>query len=117
MVSLLFNMTLLTLICNEFIHWMDIVGYKDQYKLGLSLIGGAYALALIFIGIIKRKKHLRISAIILFVITLGKLFFYDLSSLSTISKTIVLVLLGVLLLMASFLYNKYKDLLFNKEEN
>lgn len=117
MVSVLFNLSLLTIISNECIHWMDIAGYANQYKLGLSIIWGAYALGLIFIGIIQKKKHLRISAIVLFVVTLIKLFFYDLSSLSTISKTIVLVLLGVLLLIASFLYNKYKDKLFEKEEN
>lgn len=109
--SSLFNLTLLTVISNEFIQWMDFAGYQNQYKLGLSLICGGYALALIFIGIIKNKKYLRISAMVLFSITLLKLFFYDLASLSTISKTIVLVLLGILLLFASFLYNKYKDLL------
>ncbi len=113
--SSLFNLTLLTVISNEFIHWMDIAGYQNQYKLGLSLICGSYALGLIFAGIVKKKKHLRISAMILFSVTLFKLFFYDLASLSTISKTIVLVLLGILLLFASFLYNKYKDLLAGKE--
>lgn len=113
--SSLFNLTLLTVICNEFIHWMDLAGYQNQYKLGLSLICGAYALALIFAGIIKSRKHLRISAMVLFSVTLFKLFFYDLASLSTISKTIVLVLLGITLLFASFLYNKYKDLLSGKE--
>lgn len=113
--SSLFNLTLLTVISNEFIHWMDMAGYHNQYKLGLSLICGGYALALIFAGIIKKKKHLRISAMVLFSFTLFKLFFYDLASLSTISKTIVLVLLGISLLFASFLYNKYKDLLSGKE--
>ena len=113
--STLFNLTLLTVISNEFIHWMDIAGYQNQYKLGLSLICGGYALALVFAGIIQSKKHLRISAMILFSFVLLKLFFYDLASLSTISKTIVLVLLGILLLFASFLYNKYKDPLSGKE--
>ncbi len=51
----------------------------------------------------------------LFAITLGKLFFYDISHLNTIAKTIVFVVLGVLLLVISFLYNKYKYLIF--EEN
>lgn len=113
--SLFFNLTLLVVISNEFIHLMDLAGYQNQYKLGLSLICGGYALMMIFAGIINKKKHLRISAMILFSVTLLKLFFYDLSSLSTISKTIVLVLLGILLLVASFLYNKYKDLLSGKE--
>ncbi len=114
--SLLFNFTLLSLICNEFINWMDLAGYSNQYKLGLSIICGVYALALIFAGIIRKKKHLRMGGMCLFGLTLLKLFFYDLSSLSTISKTIVLLMLGILLLVASFLYNKYKDLLFTKEE-
>jgi uncharacterized membrane protein len=116
LISVVFNVTLLSVISNEFIHWMDLAGYQNQYKLGLSLICGAYALTLLFVGILKSKKHLRMFAIVLFGITLLKLFFYDLSSLSTISKTIVLVLLGILLLFASFLYNKYKDLLFGKED-
>ena len=107
--SSLFNLTLLTIISNEFIHWMDLAGYQNQYKSGLTLIWGAYALALILAGILRQKKYLRISAMILFSVTLLKLFFYDLASLSTIAKTIVLVLLGILLLLASFLYNKYKD--------
>ncbi|MEJ7676784.1 MAG: hypothetical protein WKG06_02680 [Segetibacter sp.] len=54
--SSLFNLTLLTIISNEFIHWMDIAGYQNQYKLGLSLICGGYALALIFAGIVKKKN-------------------------------------------------------------
>lgn len=115
-ISTIFNITLLSVISNEFIHWMDLSGYKNQYKLGFSLICGGYALALLFVGMVKKKKHLRISAMVLFAGTLLKLFFYDLASLSTISKTIVLVLLGILLLLASFLYNKYKDLLFTNEE-
>jgi len=111
----IFNLTLLSLLCNEFIHWMDIGGYANQYKLGLSIIGGAYALVLIFIGIRRKQKHLRIGAMVLLGITLAKLFFYDLSTLSTISKTVVLLVLGMIMLMASFLYNKFKDSLFGNE--
>lgn len=113
--SAIFNLTLLTLLCNEFIHWMDIGGYANQYKLGLSIIGGAYALTLTFIGIRRKQKHLRIGAMVLLGITLVKLFFYDLSTLTTISKTVVLIVLGIMMLMASFLYNKFKDSIFGNE--
>lgn len=115
MYAVFLNAVLLTSLCNEFIHWMDVFGYNNQYKLGLSLICGLYALALVAIGIMKKKKHLRISAIVLFGATLIKLFFYDIVSFSTISKTIVLIILGVILLIASFLYNKFKDTLFDNE--
>jgi len=54
---------------------------------------------------------------VLFAVTLIKLFFYDIAELDTISKTVVFLSLGILLLIISFLYNKYKDLIFEKNEN
>ncbi|WP_373552280.1 DUF2339 domain-containing protein [Haliscomenobacter sp.] len=77
-------------------------------KLGLSLLWGCYALALIILGIWKRKPHLRISGIFLFGATLLKLFFYDIAHLATIPKTVIFVVLGLLLLLVSYLYNRYK---------
>ncbi|MET0752456.1 MAG: DUF2339 domain-containing protein [Pyrinomonadaceae bacterium] len=97
---------------SELINWMDILGYKDSYKLGLSILWGIYALVLIILGIYQNNKHLRVGAIVLFGVTLAKLFFYDIAELDTISKTIVFVSLGILLLIVSFLYNKYKHLIF-----
>ncbi len=115
LIALVFNTTLLALLCNEFIHWMDIGGFANEYKLGLSIIFAVYALAMIITGISKKLKHIRIGGIILFGITLCKVLFYDLSALSTISKTVVLIVLGVIMLIASFLYNKFKDSIFGNE--
>ena len=95
---------------------MDIQKYSASNKLALSILWGIYALLLIMLGIWKKKKHLRIGAIALFAVTLIKLFFYDISSMATISKTIVFVSLGVLLLIISFLYNKYKHLISEENE-
>lgn len=102
---------------SELVNWMDILGYKDSYKLGLSILWGIYALVLIILGIYKNSKHLRVGAIVLFGITLAKLFFYDIAELDTISKTVVFVSLGILLLIVSFLYNKYKNLIFEINES
>lgn len=96
---------------SELIHWMNMVGSTQSYKLGLSILWGVLALLLISLGIWKKKKYLRIGAIALFAMTLIKLFFYDLTDLDTISKTIVFVSLGALLLIISFLYNKFKDII------
>ena len=104
------------LLTSELLQWLDIFSVQDSFKLGLSILWGIYALGLIVLGIYYRKTHLRIAAIVLFSLTLIKLFFYDLSSLSTIAKTIVFVSLGIMLLIISFLYNKYKNLLFYDEE-
>lgn len=109
--DLLLHTTVLWVASSELIHWMDISGSTQTYKLGLSILWGIYALFLIAFGIRIRKKHLRIGAIVLFGVTLVKLFFYDIPHLDTISKTIVLVSLGALLLIISFLYNKYKHVI------
>jgi uncharacterized membrane protein len=110
--DLFFHITVLTILSNELINWMDLYGSEESYKLGLSILFGVYALLLIALGIWKKKLHLRIGAIVLFGLTLLKLFFYDLSSLDTISKTIVFVVLGLLLLIISFLYTKYRKVIF-----
>ena len=101
--------SILNFLSNELITFMDIAGYQDVFKLGLSILWSVYSLLLVGLGIYQKKKHLRIFALVLFGITLAKLFLYDISNLSTISKTVVLIVLGLLLLTISFLYNKFKD--------
>ena len=109
----LLYISLLWIISSELINILSLLGLTDSYKLGLSIVWGIYSLFLIGLGIAKNKKHLRIGAMVLFGITLIKLFVYDISYLSTISKTIVFVSLGILLLIISFLYNKYKHLIID----
>ena len=107
--TIILHLVILAILSTEFIAWMDIAGSTQSYKLGLSILWGLYALFLIAIGIWKQKQGLRIMAIVLFGFTLVKLFLYDISEMSTIAKTIVFVILGILLLIISFLYNKFKS--------
>ncbi len=105
------HITLLWIASSELLTWLDIVKFSHFSKLGLTILWGVYALVVIILGISKKKKYLRIGAIVLFGITLYKLFFFDISDLDTIAKTVVFVSLGLLLLIISFLYNKYKHLI------
>lgn len=114
--DLVLHISLLVVGSNELVTWLQAGGFASSDKLGLSILWGMYSLLLIVSGIIKRKKHLRLAAIVLFGITLVKLFFYDLQGLNTVSKTIVFISLGVLLLIISFLYNKFKNVLFPDDE-
>ena len=111
------HISILNFLSNELVTWLDIAGYQDVFKLGLSILWSVYSLILVSLGIYKKKKHLRIFALVLFGITLAKLFLYDISNLSTISKTIVLIILGLLLLIISFLYNKFKDKIGDETKN
>jgi len=113
---LLLHTTILWILSSELINWMDIAGSSESYKLGITILWGVYSLSMIALGIWKKNKDLRISAIALFGVTLAKLFLYDIADLTTIAKTIVLVSLGILLLIISFLYNKYKLLIFGEDE-
>ncbi len=115
--EIILHITILWIASSELLNWMDIAGSNQSYKLGLSILWGLYSLLLIVLGIWKNKKYLRVGAIILFGITLIKLFFYDITSLNTIAKTIVFVSLGILLLIISFLYNKYKHRIFDESKN
>jgi hypothetical protein len=115
--DLILHFTLICLASSELIYWMDFSNAAQPDKLGLSILWGIYALFLTVLGIWKNSKHLRIGAIVLFTVTLVKLFLYDISDLNTISKTIVFVSLGILLLIISFLYNKYKHyILYDDDE-
>ena len=114
--DLLLYISLLWISSSELINWMDILEFTQSYKLGLSILWGVYAQLLIVLGIWKNKKHLRIMAFALFGVTLIKLFLYDISHLDTLAKTIVFVSLGVLLLIISFLYNKYKHIITNENK-
>lgn len=102
-------LTILWVCSSELIHWLDIGKSSQSYKLGLSIFWGFYALLLIVLGIWKNKAYLRIASFALFAVILLKLFFYDISDMNTIAKTVVFVSIGILLLIVSFLYNKFKN--------
>lgn len=104
--------SVLFLVSNEIM----LIGTSLAYKLGLSLWWGVFALGLIVWGIWKRIPHARIAGIFLFGATLIKLFFYDIEHLATIPKTIIFVALGMLLLLVSYLYNRYKEWLNPDQE-
>ncbi|TVQ02581.1 MAG: DUF2339 domain-containing protein [Balneolaceae bacterium] len=107
--DMLLYITLLWMLSDEVILWMEVASVEQTHRLGLTILWGVYAVFIIVLGIRQEKKHLRAGAIILIGITLLKLFFYDIRHLDTIAKTIVFLALGILLLVASYLFNKYRD--------
>lgn len=106
--------TLIVISSSELINIAALTGASNAYKMGLTILWAVCSLTLIALGIFWNRKDYRIAAIVLFGIVLIKLFFYDLVELETIPKTIVFILIGVLLLIISFLYNKFKGRLYNE---
>lgn len=103
-----FYLVMLWVTTSELIHWLDFTDKSETYGLALSIFWGIFSFIIIAIGIWKKKKHIRILGIAIFGVTLIKLLFYDLSHLKTLSKTVLMISLGALMLLTSFLYNKYK---------
>lgn len=113
--EIVLSVSLIWICSSELINWLSLSGSTEVYKHGLSILWGVLSFILIGYGIWKKKKHLRITAIILFGGTIIKLFVYDLSNLDTIQKTIVFLSVGAILLIVSFMYNKYRDVIFGND--
>jgi uncharacterized membrane protein len=75
-------------------------------QLGLSLTWAAYAALLIVIGIRRGYRPIRYAAIVLFGLTVVKVFVSDLSGLEGIYRVLGLLVVGTILLLVSFLYQR-----------
>jgi uncharacterized membrane protein len=83
------------------------------WKAGLTIIWGLASFAIIWIGLSFKFKPLRIFALLLFGITLLKLFVFDIQQISPGGKILAFILLGVLLLIISFMYQRLKRLIID----
>ncbi|MBK9284170.1 MAG: DUF2339 domain-containing protein [Sphingobacteriaceae bacterium] len=99
---------------------------EEISKTALPVFWGVISFTLLSIGIKRQIRPLRIMALVLLAITLIKLFTYDIKDVSEAGKIIAFILLGVLLLIMSFMYQKIKAILMddaqtknnsNNEEN
>ncbi|MGD1840651.1 MAG: DUF2339 domain-containing protein [Thermonemataceae bacterium] len=88
----------------------------NSRRFGYSILWGIYAFTLVAYGFWKKRKLHRIIGISLLGITLGKLFLRDLNYESTVSKIITFIIIGVLLLIVSFLYQKFKPVILAADE-
>lgn len=82
-------------------------------KAGLSIVWGLSSFILIWLGMKYSFKTLRIIALVLFGITLLKLFLYDIKNVPPGGKILAFILLGVVLLTVSFMYQRLKKLIIN----
>ncbi|MEW7292137.1 DUF2339 domain-containing protein [Aquimarina sp. 2304DJ70-9] len=85
-------------------------------KTGLPVAWGILAFIFLVVGIKRQVKQLRIIALTLLGITILKLFIYDISNVSETGKIIAFILLGVLILVISFVYQKIKRLVIEEDK-
>jgi uncharacterized membrane protein len=85
-------------------------------KAGLSIVWGSSSFIMIWLGMKHRYKPLRIVALIVFGITLIKLFTFDIRDIAPAGKIIAFILLGVLLLIISFMYQRLKKIIIDDQK-
>lgn len=86
--------------------------YAAQFsarQLSISVLWIIYALMTITFGIYRKFRALRLMALVLFGIAVLKIFLIDLSQLDRIYRIISFVGLGVVLMLVSFFYQRFKD--------
>jgi uncharacterized membrane protein len=87
---------------------------KNLRHLVLSGSWLLYSIILLVLGFWRRITRLRIMAIFLLGISVLKIFIYDLSFLETLYRIFSFIGLGLILLIASYLYQRYKAVIFGE---
>ena len=84
-------------------------------KTGLPILWGVCSFAFMWFGMRFKYKKLRIISLTLFLITLLKLFIFDLSNIPIGGKIAAFFCLGILLLVVSFMYQRLKKIIIEDE--
>ena len=120
-----FSIVIIVILSVELLHIYTMIGYKDhnisglegQYgKAGLTVLWALCSFALMWMGMGYRHKPFRIISLVLFSIVLVKLFAFDISEISKGGKILAFILLGVLLLTVSFMYQKFKYIIIDDKK-
>ena len=81
---------------------------ENQRNVATSIFWTTYAIILISLGILMQNPLLRKSALALFVMTTLKVFVFDLAGLATLYRVVSFMILGLVLLIASYLYFRHQ---------
>lgn len=85
-------------------------------KTALPVLWGVSSFILMWIGMNRKQRVLRIISLTLFTITLVKLFMFDINNIPVAGKIAAFFCLGVLLLIISFMYQKVKKIIADDDE-
>lgn len=87
---------------------------KQTIKIGYPIVWGISSFFLMLAGMKYKFRTLRIVSLTVFSVLLFKLFLFDIQGASEAGKIVAFILLGVLLLVISFMYQKLKNLLLEQ---
>lgn len=83
------------------------VALQNAQNLSLTGLWALYAATALVIGIIKRFYSVRVWALALLMIVIGKVFIYDVFQLEIAYRIVAFIGLGLILLISAYLYQRY----------
>jgi uncharacterized membrane protein len=92
----------------------ELIRIANLRQLSLSAVWLLYSIVLMVTGIWRRVRGIRVISIVLFGFTILKIFIYDLSFLETLYRIFSFIGLGLILLGVSYLYQRYKSVIFDE---
>jgi len=104
----------------EILYW-QIDDYRNEilnqsHKIAFPVLWGISSFILMVIGLQKDNRVLRIISLVVFFVTILKLFAIDVWDMAEGGRILAFVLLGVLLLIISFMYQKLKFLILEDDD-
>jgi uncharacterized membrane protein len=90
--------------------WTGLSRFLPEFRMGgISIFWSLFAIALLLAGILKGRAAMRGIGLILLGGTILKVFFVDLAGLDQLSRIIAFIVLGIVVLVGSFLYFKFSS--------
>ncbi len=94
----------------------SIAIFTSQYlKAGLTIVWALFSFVLMWLGMKHKYKTLRIISLSIFSVALLKLFLFDITNISAGGKIAAFIMLGILLLVISFMYQRLKKIIIDDE--
>jgi uncharacterized membrane protein len=124
--SWVISVLLLIFFSHEARHLFVVLGFngnnldylEEQYaRAVLTIVWALSSFGLMWLGMHYKSKTLRIISLCIFSLALLKLFFFDIADVSEAGKIVAFILLGVLLLTISFMYQKLKKIIIDNEKH
>ncbi|MBK9247573.1 MAG: DUF2339 domain-containing protein [Ignavibacteria bacterium] len=92
-----------------------MIALNNTRQLMLSVVWLVYSILMMVIGFWRKNRGLRIASIVLSGIVILKVFIFDLHFLTMLNRIISFFGLGVILLLTSYIYQRYKHVLLADE--
>jgi uncharacterized membrane protein len=102
------------LLVNDQTRWEPV--HIQFIKIGLPILWSVCSFAFMWLGMHYKHRTLRIISLVLFAITLLKLFLFDIRHISEGGKIAAFFCLGVILLIVSFMYQRLKKIIISQEK-